>query len=213
MWHFHCAAFALVCKGSDGFDVSTMPVDREVSMNIAVIGDSYAAGVGAPKGTKNWLDLLEIPAALRGGISGTTAGYWARVFENDNYVRSLLAKLVKYPDCRLCVSLMGNDMLRALKDEKVTVQEVLQGMKNLQSVLSSFSTVQVPVYVFRYPVCFQMGKKVALLNNAIDIACRFMKHGPVPLDTLFTNASYMARDGIHPGEKGHYAIASFLSKQ
>lgn len=170
-------------------------------MNLLVIGDSYAAGVGAKK---SWLDLLSIPKEFRYGIPGSTAAEWGlnkggRLTEAEAVCSNAVL-----------ISLLGNDALNG-KPGNVDAQ-VAAGIKNLSFVVGEIKRSWTGVFLYADPYFGKNAftkKSIPLANNAIKMACAKYKVVYIPLTTILDRACFS--NDIHPNDRGQRKIAVYLS--
>jgi len=170
-------------------------------MNLLVIGDSYAAGVGAKK---TWLDILEIPEAFRRGIPGSTAAEWKANKGNR------LTKAIDIESQAVLISLLGND---ALKGKGGDVDDLFEaGIKNFKFIVKKIQRPWTGVFLYADPYFGRnlfTRKAIPLINHAIKEACAGYKVVYIPLCTILDRSCF-SKD-IHPNDRGQRKIAVYLS--
>ena len=176
-------------------------------MKLLVVGDSYAAAVGAKP---NWLDLLEVPTALRRGRPGSTAQQWAKS-SNDWLVQAQSI----YVDMIL-ISLLGNDATAAAIDNDVKADEVITGIESVMQVAAALERPWTGVFLYADPFFGKnrfTKRSIPLVNRALRIVyASFPKVHFIDLGKILGPECF---DGvnIHPNAAGHAAIAAAVRAQ
>jgi len=106
-------------------------------VRVLVIGDSYADA--------EWVKLLGVIPKYAQAVSGSTARQWA---DNEN---EMLGRAVCTGSPVVIISLMGNDGLQAMKDGKVTPDEVYDALGALCHVRDAIKRERTIVFLYPNP--------------------------------------------------------------
>jgi lysophospholipase L1-like esterase len=180
---------------------------------ILVVGDSYSSAVVAGEAsTRNgWPLLLGVDDSNMQAVAGSTAAQWAGNFEGR------LLKAYKTKADVVIVSLLGNDVFAALKDDVITQEEINQGIMHLMHIVMM---VQKPItIIILYTDPFfgankQFSMLCSFLNATIEQTClRIKRESLFFFDTrnVLKKEDFDGKD-IHPNRKGHEAIAQGLAE-
>lgn len=167
---------------------------------ITVIGDSW--------GFREWPAMLGVDHNL--AVNGSHAADWAEDFGGRlTSAKELDSEIV-------IVSLLGNDARRAMKDKKITMTEILKGIKDMRKVLSSFPGKRVVVFLYTDPFSgtnpvSKVG--VRMLNKLIEmVSLEYLNVELFPTDRVLLPEHFDGKD-YHPLTSGYKAIADGLKQQ
>lgn len=176
------------------------------------LGDSWCCREGDTKIDRGWQEFALSPGC-RHGVSGTTAEEWNA---DKNGMLSAALKSINAGDT-VIVSLLGNDMRRAVADGNLEGGEVFSAVRSLMGVVDKIKARGAKVVLLIYADPYR-GKDSAT------------KHGVALMRTLLKGVSFVQAcesfdttdilvepghfDGvdIHPTEMGHRAIAEYVSR-
>lgn len=183
-----------------------------MAATIILCGDSYAAGRLAGTTTDGELArqlrrLAPDNVIEEQAVSGSTASEWAR-----GKYKARLQAISARSDCAAVVSIGGNDVFAALKDGKITMEELAALARDTLSVATMLS-MSMPTYVLIYPVP-QFLREVKLANIGRK-AIALMYHGicaatgatAVDLSAPLGMAQCWQGADVHPNEAGYRAMA------
>lgn len=176
---------------------------------ILVAGDSWASAWEGDTGRdEGWPLLLGIPREYRQGKAGSTAAEWAA----DRC--GMLTKAVNTPSKTVIISLIGNDVLAAVADGNITVDEVAGAYKNFTYVLHMLQRERTLVMLYADPYCGTNESTrfiVLMINAALRALCRD-KVEFVDCSPVLTPLHFHGTDMLHPNKAGHGQIAKVIAE-
>lgn len=186
--------------------IPASPVTRFVAL-----GDSTTAGFGDPEpggGWRGWAALLA--AGMPGADFHNLATSGARAA--DVAAEQLPAALALRPD--LAAVLVGvNDTLRGDFDPATVAAALSRTVEALRGAGAVVLTgcLPDPGRMFRLPAALArpLGRRVAQVNAAVhDVAAGYRSlHLHIPLLPAVYDRAMWSIDRLHPGERGHRALA------
>lgn len=176
---------------------------------ILLAGDSIMAGRIPHSGTDEGIGLsLALPAALRLAVSGSTALEWAD--DTDNRLTRACATLPS----DVVVSLLANDVFRAMSDGSVSDEESAVSLAAFGYVVRRLRLAHPRVFCTLYQDPFfgarpDVAAGVGRMNRVIAAVAASCGCGVFDMPAFLRPEHYDGRD-IHPSQAGYAAAASGL---
>lgn len=176
------------------------------------LGDSWCCYEGDTRIIRGWQEFALKPTA-RHGVPGTTAAEWNT--DKNGLLSTALTYINK--DDTVIISLIGNDLRRAVADGNLETGELFVAVQSLIGVVNKVKAKGAKVTLLLYADPFN-GKDsatktgVALMRTMLKGVAFMLQCDTLDTAKILTLLDHFDGCDIHPTEKGHRAIAEYINK-